>query len=110
MVLSTQNKTVYIYIISDNVGERLYWIDSQLNQIKSTKFDGSDTHTILKNRTIMPYPFDLVVFDSYVYWTNSPYIYRINQYTGQNLTLVASNVRYAKGIQMFGAGAQVNGM
>ena len=23
----------------DNVGERLYWIDSQLNQIKSTKFD-----------------------------------------------------------------------
>jgi hypothetical protein len=61
----------------------------------------------------MPNPFDLVVFDSYVYWTNSWHrsnIYRINQYTGNNLTLVASNVHYPKGIQMFGAGAQVNGM
>ena len=61
----------------------------------------------------MPYSFDLVVFDSYVYWTNYRHIsdiYRIDQYKGQNLTLVASNVRYSKGIQMFGAGAQVNGM
>ena len=61
----------------------------------------------------MPYPFDLVVFDSYVYWTNYQYrsaIYRINQYTGQNLTLVTSNVRLSRGIQMFGDGAQVNGM
>jgi hypothetical protein len=61
----------------------------------------------------MPYPFDLVVFDSYVYWTNNWHrsdIYRINQYTGHNLTLVDSNVRYSRGIQMFGAGAQVNGM
>jgi hypothetical protein len=61
----------------------------------------------------MPYSFDLVVFDSYVYWTNNQYrsnIYRINQYNGQNLTLVASNVDHLKGIQMFGAGAQVNGM
>ena len=96
----------------DNIGERLYWVDSQLNQINSTKFDGSDPKTILKNKTIMPYPYDLVVFDSYVYWTNlryRPNIYRINQYTGHNLTLVVSNVDYSKGIQMFGAGAQVNG-
>ena len=60
----------------------------------------------------MMYPFDLVVFDSYVYWTDlrNGSIYKINQYTGQNLTLVAGNVPYSKGIQMFGAGAQVNGM
>ena len=61
----------------------------------------------------MPHPFDLVVFDSYVYWTNSlprSNIYRINQYTGKNVTLVDSNVHQPQGIQMFGAGAQVNGM
>ena len=109
MVLSTQNKAC-MYIISDNVGERLYWVDSRLRQIKSSKFDGSDTLAI--NITIMLYPFDLVVFDSYVYWTDlwNRSIYKINQYTGQNLTLVDSNVRYPRGIQMFGAGAQVNGM
>jgi hypothetical protein len=58
------------------------------------------------------YPFDLVVFDSYVYWTDlrNRSIYKINQYTEQNLTLVASNVGNARGIHMFGAGAQVNGM
>jgi len=60
----------------------------------------------------MPHPFDLVVFDSYVYWTNwwAKSIYRINKYNGQNLTLVASYVHHPMGIQMFGAGAQVNGM
>ena len=60
----------------------------------------------------MMYPFDLVVFDSYVYWTDlrNGSIYKINQYTGQNLTLVASNVGNAREIHMFGAGAQVNGM
>lgn len=59
----------------------------------------------------MPHPFDLVVFDSYVYWTNWRYqsIYRINKYNGQNLTLVTSHVYHPMGIQMFGAGAQVNG-
>jgi len=60
----------------------------------------------------MPHPFDLVVFDSYVYWTNwwAKSIYRINKGNGQNLTLVASHVRKPMGIQMFGAGAQINGM
>ena len=52
------------------------------------------------------------MFDSYVYWTNliDESIYRVNKSTRQNLTLVASNVDYPMGIQMFGAGAQVNGM
>ena len=60
----------------------------------------------------MPHPFDLVVFDSYVYWTNWRYqsIYRIDKHTGQNLTLVASYIFNPMGIQMFGAGVQVNGM
>ena len=52
------------------------------------------------------------MFDSYVYWTNWRHqsIYRINKYSGQDLKLVASNAHYPMGIQMFGAGAQVNGM
>ena len=60
----------------------------------------------------MLHPFDLVVFESYVYWTNRYYksIYRIDKYTGKNITLVASHVSSPMGIQMFGAGAQVNGM
>jgi hypothetical protein len=37
-------------------------------------------------------------------------IYRINKYSGQDLKLVASKAHYPMGIQMFGAGAQVNGM
>ena len=60
----------------------------------------------------MPNPFDLVVFDSYVYWTTCDYksIYRIDKYTGKNITLVASHASGPMGIQMFGAGSQVNGM
>ena len=81
-------------------------------QIKSTNYDGSGTHTILKSPLKMPQPFDLVVFDSYVYWTNWRYksIYRINKNSGKDLKLIASYVHNPTGIQMFGAGAQVNGM
>ena len=101
-----------VYIISDHVGGKLYWIDGKLAQIKSIRFDGTDTHTILKDPTNMPTPFDLVVFDSYVYWTNWQYksIWRIHKYSGQDLKLIASYVHHPMGIQMFGAEAQVNGM
>ena len=101
-----------VYIISDHVGGRLYWIDGKLTQIKSIRFDGSDTHTILKDPKSMPKPFDLVVFGNYVYWTNWQHksIWRMNKYSGQDLKLVASYVHSPMGIQMFGAEAQVNGM
>ena len=60
----------------------------------------------------MSKPFDLVVFESYVYCTDWWYrsIYRIDKCSGEEFKLVASNVRTPMGIQMFGAGAQVNGM
>jgi hypothetical protein len=70
---------------------------ARTGQIKSIKFDGCDLLVI--NITIMMYPFDLVVFDSYVYWTNWRHksIYRINKYSGQELKLVASKAHYPMG-------------
>ena len=102
--------TVSIFFL-DYVDKRLYWIDGQLNHIKSTTFDGSDTNTVVQDKNILPNPFDLVVFNSYVYWSNWHHnsISRINKYTGKDFVFIADNLRSPMGIQMFGPTSQVTG-
>ncbi|CAG2242217.1 LRP5_6 [Mytilus edulis] len=95
----------------DHIGKRLYWIDGSLNQIKSTRFDGTDTYTIIKNADVLPKPYDLVVYGSYVYWSNWQYrtICRVNKYTGQEFSVVVKYIRSPMGIQVFADEVQPKG-
>ncbi|OPL33300.1 hypothetical protein AM593_10802, partial [Mytilus galloprovincialis] len=95
----------------DHIGKRLYWIDGSLNQIKSTRFDGTDTYTIIKNADVLPKPYDLVVYGSYVYWSNWQYrtICRVNKYTGQEFSVVVKYIRSPMGLQVFADEVQPKG-
>ena len=74
----TQRKTIvsnYIYKASgltlDFVNQRVLWCDSQLDQIVSVGYDGSNRHAILRGSTKVPAPVRLTLFENHVYWTDS---------------------------------------
>ncbi|CAC5413279.1 LRP5_6 [Mytilus coruscus] len=97
-----------IIINSDITWPNGMTIDGSLNQIKSTRFDGTDTYTVIKNENVLPKPFDLVVYGSYVYWSNEEYrsVCRVNKNTGRDFSILANYLRSPMGIQVFADGVQ----
>ena len=62
-------RAVYYYwwhVVSDYMGNKLYWTDSKLNRIESCSLDGS-SRTILMEGLAQPY--SLVVYGGDIYWT-----------------------------------------
>ncbi|XP_071957315.1 low-density lipoprotein receptor-related protein 5-like [Antedon mediterranea] len=47
----------------------LYWCDTQMNRIERVKYDGSQ-RTLMKQLDYSAHPFDIVVDDSYIYFTD----------------------------------------
>lgn len=76
--------SIYLFMSTDMTSKRLYWTDSALNRLKSSKFDGSDVRNVsvdikpLGNISIILAGIDL--YGSYMYVSNLPTgIYRIQK-------------------------------
>ncbi len=70
----------------DSQGARLYWCDAGTDRIESCDLNGNDRRIIAElTRTSYISPFDIAVYDGFVYWTelSSSRIIRLNL---QNLT------------------------
>lgn len=74
----TQRTTIvsnYIYkatgLALDYVTQRLFWCDSQLDQIVVVNYDGQQRHTIIRGSSKVPSPIRLTVFENVAYWTDS---------------------------------------
>ena len=84
------------------VGERrLYWTDMDKKQIGSSTTDGKDFRVIVGED--IQHPFGLTQYQDYLYWTDweTMKIERAHKFTGQNRTVVQSNLNYIMDIQVY---------
>ncbi|KAK9497166.1 hypothetical protein O3M35_004534 [Rhynocoris fuscipes] len=67
----------------DQITERLYWADANLQTIETVKLDGTDRRKIISS-TIMPFGLD--VFEDKIYWSDwlKKGIMACNKFTGKN--------------------------
>ncbi|CDW52605.1 low density lipoprotein receptor protein [Trichuris trichiura] len=52
----------------DYVRDRLYWVDARYLLIESSRLDGTDRQVLFSSAIL--HPFDMVVFDDYVFWSD----------------------------------------
>ena len=86
----------------DVIGERrLYWTDMDKKQIASATTDGQDYRVIVSQD--IEHPFGLTQYQDYLYWTDweTKKIERAHKLTGQNRTVVQSNLNYVMDIQVY---------
>ena len=93
----TQRTTIvsnYIYkatgIALDYVTQRIFWCDSQLDQIVVVNYDGQQRHTIIRGSTKVPSPVRMTVFENYAYWTDSTRqgVLRLNLYNNTDIEIL----------------------
>ncbi|XP_015909717.1 low-density lipoprotein receptor-related protein 2 isoform X1 [Parasteatoda tepidariorum] len=54
----------------DYVTKRVFWCDSQLDQIVAVNYDGSGRTSIIRGSTKVPSPSKLTMFENNIYWTD----------------------------------------
>ena len=101
----TQRTTIvsnYIYkatgIALDYVTQRVFWCDSQLDQIVVVNYDGQERHTIIRGSTKVPSPVRMTVFENYAYWTDSTRqgVLRLNLYNNSDIAILYRERRIIK--------------
>ncbi|XP_071959539.1 uncharacterized protein [Antedon mediterranea] len=71
----------------------LYWCDAQMNRIERVKYDGSQ-RTLMKHLDYSAHPFDIVVDDSFIYFTDwsKKTLMRMNKVVDDELVAVGEDV------------------
>ncbi|XP_077986933.1 low-density lipoprotein receptor-related protein 2-like [Glandiceps talaboti] len=94
----------------DYVMKKLYWIDAGLDVIEYTNMDGSDRRT-LPNVWIQ-HPFDLVVFEDTVYWTDwtSKSVESANKWSGDDQRVIQTGLHHPMGIAIVHPLKQIQGV
>ncbi|XP_075213619.1 low-density lipoprotein receptor-related protein 4-like [Lycorma delicatula] len=80
---------------------RLYWADGGTKSIEYIGLNGEGRKVLIGNDLL--HPFGLAVFKNSIYWTdwNTASIHAANKHTGQNRTIVRSNVSGLMDIRIF---------
>jgi hypothetical protein len=84
----------------DSVIERLFWVDMARSELCSSKIDGSD---IKRLATGLESPFDLTVFEDYVYWTNNKghKLHKANKFTGEQQVEFNRDLFFPLGLDVY---------
>ncbi|KAI2650475.1 Low-density lipoprotein receptor-related protein 1B [Labeo rohita] len=65
----------------DYYNQRLYWSDSELSQIGSVRFDGSDSLVAASSREGISQPFRIDLFEDYIYGVSMKHnVFRVHKY------------------------------
>ena len=72
--------------------DRIYWADAKLRRIESADLTGGQRRVVLQQH--VHYPFSMVVFENYMYWTDwsKEAVFRANKFTGANKTALAEGL------------------
>ncbi|XP_021325253.1 low-density lipoprotein receptor-related protein 1B isoform X1 [Danio rerio] len=80
-VLITRNLRRPTGLAIDYYNQRLYWADSELSQIGSVRFDGSDSLVAISSRHGISQPFRIDLFEDYIYGVSMKHdIFRVHKY------------------------------
>ncbi|XP_077997838.1 low-density lipoprotein receptor-related protein 2-like [Glandiceps talaboti] len=88
------NKIIWPNALSvDLASKRVFWADGRLDYIQSITYDGQYRETVISGGTKVPHPFDLAVFENYVYfsdWTKMGVV-RVNKFDREDYTIISSS-------------------
>lgn len=86
--------------IDHNAG-KIYWTDGKTQTIEFVNNDGKNRKILLSSS--IPYPFGIDVFENHIYWTDreTKRIERAHKITGQNRTVISSNMDELMKVRVF---------
>eukprot|EP00062_Callorhinchus_milii_P008171 gi/632950587/ref/XP_007890804.1/ PREDICTED: very low-density lipoprotein receptor isoform X2 [Callorhinchus milii] len=90
-------------IALDLVKSRLYWVDSKLHTLSSVDLNGGDRRRVLLSQRFLAHPFAVAVFEDQAFWTDgeNEAIYGANKFTGEDVTILASNLNEPQDIIIY---------
>ncbi|XP_015608522.1 low-density lipoprotein receptor-related protein 4 isoform X2 [Cephus cinctus] len=85
----------------DFAKKRLYWADGGMKKIEYSDLNGRDRTVLIHEN--LPHPFGLVIHESKIYWTdwNTLSIHQADKDTGQNRTVVRSDISGLMDVRVF---------
>ncbi|XP_026091548.1 low-density lipoprotein receptor-related protein 1B [Carassius auratus] len=89
-------------IAIDYYNQRLYWSDSELSQIGSVRFDGSDSLVAAGSRDGISHPFRIDLFEDYIYGVGMKHdVFRVHKYGKLPAEKLSLGVERASSILVF---------
>ncbi|XP_057697780.1 low-density lipoprotein receptor-related protein 8-like isoform X2 [Corythoichthys intestinalis] len=88
----------------------LYWLDRGMRSISRVTLDGHHRKTVVESNGYLDQPFDLAVFEGFVYWSDQDThsVCRANKHSGSDFQLLLTNVSSAAGIAIIQPALQPN--
>lgn len=92
----------------DEMGERIFWVDAQLDRIESADIDGSYRSVIIKD---ISNPYGITLLNDDLFWSDwhTKAIEKADKIKGNNHETISDNIEYIMEIKMVSAMRQ-NGM
>lgn len=101
----TQRTTIvsnFIYkatgLTIDYVTQKIFWCDSQLDQIVTVNYEGQERHTILRGSSKVPSPVRMSIFENSAFWTDGTRqgVVRVDLYNTTNIEVIYRERRLIK--------------
>lgn len=102
MRIVTKDVSLPTAMTVDHRMRRLYWADANLQKVESVDYDGKDRRLLLSHFR----PKSLHIYGEFLYFSDplSNGIYRVEKYTGGDLTKIRSDVRQPGSIAIYEVG------
>ncbi|XP_072171800.1 low-density lipoprotein receptor-like [Diadema setosum] len=87
-------------LVIDHPLEQLYWVDAYTRSINMANFEGGKRRVILSGEDRVSHPFDITVFEDFIYWTDwsTNSVKRADKFTGSNQTAVITEINGPMGL------------
>lgn len=102
MIIASTNVTVPNGLALDLAAGKIYWTDGGSKTIEFANIDGKNRKVLLGGSSV-PGPFGLDIFENYIYWSDkeSKSIERAHKITGQNRTILSTNMNDLMKVRVF---------
>lgn len=102
MIIVSTNLSAPNGLAVDHSGGKIYWADGPSKSIEFADIDGKNRKILLGGSSV-PHPFGLDVFENHIYWTDwvSHNIERAHKTTGQNRTVLSTNMNDLMNVRVF---------
>ncbi|CAG9854879.1 unnamed protein product [Phyllotreta striolata] len=102
LIIANTNLTYPNGLAVDHLSNKIYWVDGGIGRIEFATLDGSNRKVLLGEGSVK-HPFGLDIFGNYVYWTDwkTQSIERANKFTGQNRTVLTTNMNDLMDVRVF---------